>query len=108
MRELIPDGSSQHGRFGDYIVTSMKYDSDAETCVFTSISIGLLRSVTASEPTLHAPDKGYCACHLPVMAGLVYLNATGRVFAPQITCTSSSLTLQIFFLEIGKVAHSKL
>ena len=45
MMELIPDGSSQHGRFGDYIVTSMKYDSDAGTCVFTSISIGLLRSV---------------------------------------------------------------
>jgi hypothetical protein len=45
MMELIPDGSSQHGRFGDYIVTSMKYDSDAGTYVFTSISIGLLRSV---------------------------------------------------------------
>ncbi|KAI3574112.1 hypothetical protein IWW34DRAFT_753714 [Fusarium oxysporum f. sp. albedinis] len=38
------------------------------------------------------------------MAGRVYLNATGRVFAPQITCTSSFLTLQIFFREIGKVA----
>lgn len=45
MMELIPDGSSQHGRFGDYIVTSMKYDFYAETSVFTSISMGLLRYV---------------------------------------------------------------
>jgi hypothetical protein len=41
------------------------------------------------------------------MAELVSPNGTGRLFASQITYTSSSLTLQIFFLETGQIAHSK-